>query len=305
MKKELEKLPGNIYKKLTNELYDGVYFVNRERRIIFWNRQAAALTGYRKKEILGKHCYKNILQHIDRHGRQLCLTKYCPLLISMKTGKPCKERVYLKRKDGLRLAIDVHTKPIKYQGRIIGAAEVFRDASAYERVEKQRERAKIISLTDALTSLPNRRYINRKMELELNKFRKYKEDLYIAVVDIDHFKRINDVYGHKTGDLALKRLAYILEHNLRPSDFVGRYGGEEFLIILPHTSPKDAPDVLERLRKAVENSRILNKKGQVTISIGAAKTKLRDKAEVVFKQADQVLYKAKRDGRNRVEFAGS
>ncbi len=301
MKKELEKLPGSIYKKLTNDLYDGIYFVNKKRKIIFWNKQAEELTGYKKKEVIGKYCYDNLLQHIDKHGKKLCLSGTCPLVVSIKTGKPQAHRVYLKRKDDVRVPVDVHTKPIKYRSKIIGAVEVFRDASMYERVERQKERVQNISLLDALTHLPNRRYIDKKIRLELDRLRKHKENLYIGIVDIDHFKKINDTYGHKTGDLVLRKIAHLLDHNLKSTDFVGRYGGEEFLVTLPNTSRKNSSIALERVRSVIEGSKLI--KGKVTISMGVAKTRISDNPEKIFKRADKALYKAKRTGRNRIIFA--
>ncbi len=297
--KELQNLPDDIYKKLTENLYDGVYFVTRERRIIFWNKQAEKITGYKKKEIIGKHCNDNLLQHINKSGKKLCL-KGCPLVASIKTGRPQAYRVYLRRKDGLRVPVDVHVTPVKYHNKIIGAVEIFRDASIYEKVERQKERAQNISLTDALTRLPNRRYIDKKVKMELDRLKKYKEDLHIAILDIDHFKKVNDTYGHKTGDLVLRKIANILDNSLKSTDFIGRYGGEEFLIILPHTSRKNSSIALERMRKMIEGSKLIEKK--VTVSMGVAKTLTGDDPEKIFKRADKALYKAKNSGRNRVIF---
>lgn len=301
MYKELKSLPANIYKKLTEDLYDGLYFVNRNRRIILWNKRAEEITGYKKKEILGKHCFNNILQHIDKAGRKLCLTKYCPLWESIHTGKPSMKRVYLRRKDGVRIPVDVHTMPIRLRDKIIGAIEVFRDASVYERMERQKEIAQKISLVDALTGVPNRRYLNKKLELEIKKYKKYKDDLYLAVADIDHFKRINDKFGHKAGDLVLRKISLLIQNNIRATDFAGRYGGEEFLIILPNTPKSNSWIALARVRKSIEKTKIINRIS-VTISIGAAKAKRTDNPETLFKRADSALYKAKRSGRNRVEY---
>ncbi|MFC1805144.1 diguanylate cyclase [Candidatus Omnitrophota bacterium] len=302
-KNGLEKLPKNIYKQIIEEIYDCVYFVNKKRKIIFWNKQSEKLTGYKKKEILGKYCYDNLLKHIDNRGKKLCLMGGCPLMVAIKTNKPQSHRVYLRRKDGVRIPVDVHTKSIKYRGKTIGAVEVFRDASMYERVERQKERAKNASLLDVLTSLPNRRYINKRLETELNRFIENREELYVSIVDVDHFKRINDTFGHKKGDLVLIKISRILENNLRATDFVGRYGGEEFLIILPNTPRKNCRIALERIRTSVEDSLPLDKKEKVTISIGTAKAKIKDKPDGIFKRADKALYKAKNSGRNTVKFA--
>ena len=303
MKKNLDNhLPEDIYKKLAEELYDGVYFTDKDRKIIFWNRQAENITGYKKKEVLNSHCFDNIQQHIDKNGRTLCTTKHCPLLIAMKSKKPYATRAYLRRKDGVRIPVDVHTLPITYRGKITGAIEVFRDASMYERIEKQRERAKTISIVDQLTSLPNRRFILKRLKLEFNKFKKFKDDLHVAIADIDYFKKINDSFGHDSGDLVLRKIAHILEHKLRVTDYIGRYGGEEFLILLPNTPKENCHTALERVREKIENSNMIHAELKTTISIGVAKAKPDDTHETIFKRADEALYKAKKRGRNRIVF---
>lgn len=302
MNKELKALPRDVYKKLTNELHDGVYFVTKGRKIIFWNKRAEEITGYKASEVIGKHCYNNILKHIDRNGKKLCNSEDCPLVAAIKKDKLYIHRLYMRRKDDVRLPVDVHTKPIKYRNKTVGAVEVFRDASMYERVERQRERARNLSLIDALTALPNRRLIGKRIRLELKRFLKYKEDLHIAIADIDHFKQINDTYGHKAGDLILRNVASILEDNLRPTDFVGRYGGEEFLIILPNTTTENCRIALGRIRRTVEGARLIKARKKATISIGVTRAKTNDTFESVFKRADKALYKAKRRGRNKIVF---
>ena len=301
MKKYIVRLPKNIYKKLTEEIYDGICFITPQRKIIFWNKQAERITGYRKKEALLKHCYENILQHMDKNGRKLCLTKYCLLATSIKKNKLCSGRVYLRRKDRVRIPVDVNVTPICYQGKMMGVVEVFRDASLYERMAQQRNVAKKLSLRDALTGLPNRRYLNKKLSQEIKKFKQSHNDLHSAVLDIDHFKSINDNFGHKTGDVILREVASILENNLRTSDFIGRYGGDEFVVILPNTPKEYSFIVFERIRKIITDKKI-GKKIFVTVSFGVTKAKSKDTPDTIFKRADSALYRAKNNGRNRIEY---
>jgi len=195
----------------------------------------------------------------------------------------------------------VHVSPIVSGRKIQGAIEVFRDASFYERVERQRERAQKISQVDALTSLPNRRYIMKRLRVEIAKFRKYRDDLYVAMVDIDHFKRVNDTQGHAGGDLILRKISHILDHNFRATDYVGRFGGEEFVVILPNTPLKNLQSALERVRSLVENARLLPRGRRVTISLGAAKVRRGDSPASILKRVDNALYSAKQNGRNRIK----
>lgn len=298
MKNELEKLPADIYKKLTEELYDAVYFVNTARKIIFWNKRAAEITGYLKKNIVGKYCYDDILKHIDKDGRPLCTARLCPLVKSIKANRPCAARVYLRRKDGIRIPVDVHIAPIRYKNKVVGAIEVFRDASACERIERQKMQNENMAFLDTLTRLPNRRWIDKRVKLELARFRRHKEYTCVAISDIDHFKKINDTYGHLAGDFALQRVAHILKENIRATDFVGRWGGEEFLVILPNTPLSYALNIFERMRRAVETARHNGHK--VTISIGVSLMRARDTLKTVVRRADSALYRAKQSGRNRV-----
>ncbi|MBI4040864.1 MAG: diguanylate cyclase [Deltaproteobacteria bacterium] len=165
-----------------------------------------------------------------------------------------------------------------------------------------------LSLTDDLTHLRNGRFFKEKMAEELNRSLRYKHPVSIILLDIDHFKKINDVFGHKTGDQALQKIAHILQKNIRNTDFAARIGGEEFVILLPETSKPQAQDMAERLRKAISKTMIFSrekkmKKQPLTASFGVSsyphdKTK---NAKKLLALADKALYRAKKKGRNRIE----
>ncbi|HPN88844.1 MAG TPA: sensor domain-containing diguanylate cyclase [Candidatus Omnitrophota bacterium] len=298
MKRVLQELSDSIFKNIVHQLYDGVYFVNNERQILFWNKQAEKITGYSARAVLNKFCHDNFLMHTDEKGRQLCLQE-CPLTQSIKNNHRYAKRVYLRRKDGVRLPVDIRTGPIKHAGRIVGAVEIFRDASIYERIQRQRDRAKVLAQIDPLTSLSNRRDILKRLGQEMKKAKKFGEELSVAVMDVDYFKEINDRYGHQTGDAVLRNLAALLRQNLRPTDCIGRYGGEEFVLLLKNTPSQNARIVLERIRRAVGEKRWPVMKGhRLTVSIGLTKVYPEDFPDDVFKRADQALYRAKRSGRN-------
>ncbi|MFA5499580.1 MAG: GGDEF domain-containing protein, partial [Candidatus Omnitrophota bacterium] len=202
------------------------------------------------------------------------------------------------------IPVDIHTKPIKHRNKVVGAVEIFRDASIYDRVEKQKDKLRMMSFMDFITSLPNRRYAEKKIKVELSRFKRCGYALHVALIDIDRFKNINDTYGHGAGDIALRKMASLLEDNLRATDFIGRYGGEEFLLILPDTTRRNAGFILEKFRKLVEMHKYQKGKMAITISIGATKALKKDTPETILRRADKALYKAKNSGRNRVCFAG-
>lgn len=161
-----------------------------------------------------------------------------------------------------------------------------------------------LAFIDPLTGLYNRRMFLELAEKKLNEAKRYKESLSLIMLDIDHFKRINDTYGHGVGDMALKSLTEILRKNLRASDIVARWGGEEFVIILPKTTLEQAYNVAEKIRKLVEISAIDLPNGEklkFTVSLGVSFFSGEEDLEELIRQADIALYEAKSKGRNRTE----
>ena len=163
-------------------------------------------------------------------------------------------------------------------------------------------RSKYLSSTDALTGLSNRREFDNVAEKEFLRSKRYNRSMTIAVLDIDFFKNINDTYGHLCGDYVLKEIAYILISNFRKTDYVFRYGGEEFVIILPETDIKNSYIPLERLRKTIEKYEFCfhKKPFNITASIGYAENNVSTLNELI-ENADKSLYDAKFQGRNIIK----
>ena len=155
-----------------------------------------------------------------------------------------------------------------------------------------------IATHDQKTGLYNHVFFRDVFALELDKAKRGKK-LSLIVVDIDHFKQVNDTYGHLTADKILKKVARVLEKEVRKYDIVARFGGEEFFIMLPAATLERAKRIAERVRKAVFNDGNLKKYG-ISISLGVAEYKERDNLDRISRRADKALYKAKKEGRNRV-----
>lgn len=167
------------------------------------------------------------------------------------------------------------------------------------------EEQRLKALTDALTGLPNRAAWTERAEIEEARWQRYGGDLLVAVVDVDHFKRINDDFGHLAGDKVLKIIAQELQKRLRKTDFIARFGGEEFAVLLPATTIDAGHRLLDSLREQVARCPF-HFKGQpvsITFSSGITRLEGEDTVEAAFERADQALYQAKRSGRNRVERA--
>ncbi len=171
-----------------------------------------------------------------------------------------------------------------------------------ETLKKQMEKVKQEIIIDPLTRTYNRRAYDEKLKLEMMGYQRYGRPTALVIIDIDHFKQVNDTYGHRTGDGVLRILSDVMKKEIREIDVLARYGGEEFALILPHTPYRNALDVAERIRQKVEVSRFTykGKPFSVTISLGVGSLKEDDTLEDYVERVDKALYRAKNAGRNRV-----
>lgn len=289
-----------FYEDLLDRISDGVYFVDRDRRITYWNCGAERITGYHAAEVLGHSCAEGILRHVSSRGHQLCLHG-CPLSAVMGDGHPRNAEVFLHHKDGHRVAVTVHGSPIAdASGVITGSVEVFspRTTSAYAGIDRR-------SANDALdpvTGLPPRRLGQLHLDTLANAVRDGSGTLGVLFLDADHFKNVNDTHGHRAGDQVLRMVGQSLANALRRGDVPVRWGGEEFLALLPGTDRAGLESAAERVRMLVENSWIQHGDEQirVTVSIGATMARGQDTSEEVVDRADSLMYTSKVTGRNRV-----
>jgi diguanylate cyclase len=208
--------------------------------------------------------------------------------------------------DGKQLEKDKEGEVKALQERI----KAMEQEADYIRKRLKEERGK--SLRDSLTTLPNREAYDERFELELERWKRYQKPTTLVVADIDLFKRVNDNYGHLSGDKVLQIIAKELKKRIRKTDFVARYGGEEFVMLLPETDLETAITVVEKVREMVgrlpfhfrdENIQITMSFGLIEFKDGCASDDVKDiQQSVLFDRADEALYKAKKNGRNRVEF---
>jgi diguanylate cyclase (GGDEF)-like protein/PAS domain S-box-containing protein len=297
-------LSSHLFETLMDQLQEGVYFVDRARSIQFWNRGAEVLTGYPRDEVVGRCCAANILAHINDAGESMC-TGLCPLAGSMSDGQPCRTEAYLRHKEGHRLPVLIRTSPIRDDsGAIIGALETFTDnttqVAALERIANLEQQA----LMCPLTLVGNRRYAETILAEKMSEWDRYERSFGVVFIDVDHFKSINDQYGHAVGDVTLKMVAATIRNDLRTFDFVGRWGGEEFLVLLQTDDAEELEKAANRLRVLVFNTSKQVSKGriQLTVSAGTTMVKKGDAIPSLIKRADDAMYDSKRQGRNLVTF---
>ena len=294
-------IDNDFSKTILENLFDGVYFVDCDRKILYWNKGAENITGYTSSEVIGKRCSDNI-NHVDDYGIQLCMTT-CPLAKTVADSMPREMNLYIRHKKGHRVPVLIRTIALRHSlGRVIGAVEIFSDSSPKLAITQKIKELEKMALLEPLTELANRRYIELNMQTKLDEMRRYGRPFGILFMDIDHFKKVNDLHGHDIGDKVLIMVSNTFMKNVRASDIVGRWGGEEFLSIMPNINEDQLYFFANKLRVLVEQSGFSLDSGivQVTVSIGATLAQPKDTTETLLERADKLLYYSKATGRNRV-----
>lgn len=291
----------SFYKTLLDEMTDGVYFVDRERRILYWNEGAFRLTGYKSEEVVGRNCEDNLLCHVDAAGRNLCHDG-CPLTASINDGGMHDAPVFLRHKQGRRVPVSVRVRPIRgADGLIVGAVEIFSDDTAQHAARRKTKEMERLAFLDQVTQLPNRRYLEMSLQTALSECQVHKDPFGLLIFDLDGFKSINDSYGHASGDRVLQEVAKTLAGALRTTDIVGRWGGDEFVAVLRHVDGNSLQRLAERCCALVAQTSILANNGSrlgMSVSIGGALVKTEDTCEALIRRADELMYRSKSRGRN-------
>ena len=291
------------YLELLSYLYEGVYVVDKNRKIIFWNVGSEQITGYKSEEVINSHCYNNILRHVTEDGRELCFDG-CPLHHTLATGELQEADVFLHHKEGHRIPVKVKSIPI-YDDKenIVAAIEVFTDERYKMETYNENRKLKELLVTDPLTQISNRRYLDFHLESCKKEADEFETTFGLLFFDIDHFKNVNDTHGHDVGDEILKLTSRTISANIRGDDKVGRWGGEEFLAVIKMDHLGGLRKVANKLRLLVSESAHKQESGKelkVTVSIGGTLYNPGESLADLVKRADSYMYEAKDSGRNRV-----
>lgn len=269
-------------------------------KLLWVNPGVERLTGYSAEECMNQRSHPMEIVHPeDREtlARAMASAGKAPSMTEIEFRVVCKDGT-------VRWCAAVSQPAIDTQGRNVGFRASIRDISDRKALQHQLE---LLASTDPLTGVVNRRRFFHTAEAELYRARRYDRPLVLALIDIDHFKRINDTYGHAVGDDTLKTLAHAVGNRLRRSDLFARFGGEEFVLLLPETQLGDGLRLCERLRQMVETIKLqIPDRAEpfgFAVSIGVADLQHDgDSLNQLLARADAALYKAKRDGRNQVAY---
>ena len=259
--------------------------INLDKRILDVSDALCDISRYSKKELIGE---KISIFYNDKTMSAL----YKKIFKQIKSGDIWEGEIKEKSKDNTYYWLKSTILPnFDENQKIISFTSISEDITDKKTIE-------VLSQTDKLTQLVNRHKMDKCLESELDRFKRVKTPFAILLIDIDKFKEVNDNYGHQIGDVILIELSKILKENSRKIDIVGRWGGEEFLIICSNTNKDGAIVYAEKIRKKVEEFNFSHVKNK-TISIGVSEILENDTLSLLIKRADDNLYLAKKQGRNR------
>ena len=283
------------YRELVENANDIVYTLDLAGNFTSANRAAERLTGYTHEEILRLNL-SQIVSPIDlRRVRQVLQDK-------IADGRPATTYpLDIYAKDGSTVSLELSTR-LKYQdGVVVGSQGIARDITERKRLQEELQQQ---ATTDDLTGVSNRRHLLALAQRELQRAVRLKHPVAIALLDIDRLKEINDTYGHATGDRMLQAFAKTCRENIREIDLFARFGGDEFALVVPEANREQAYQAVERVRAAVAAMSIDVDGKRVSLTMSAGISSLTDEHEsldTLLVRADRFLYRAKEDGRNRVE----
>jgi diguanylate cyclase (GGDEF)-like protein len=305
--------------QLLDHLSIGAAVIDRSLRIVFWNRWMAEHGMLSQDEVIGRPIHEVmpalIKKGFVKKAREVFHTGQ-PSFFNKKLHQNIfpfySGRSYIEKQLAPMEQTVILSPLLDSEGNtnevLISVFDISDWISYQNELLRTQTELQRLSQTDDLTQVPNRRSVMDRLTEELLVHKRKKRPLSVALLDIDHFKKINDSFGHHTGDMILREMAQLVSGMLRDYDAMGRYGGEEFVIVLPETNGEHAFRVADRLREGIEKHEftVNDRTYRITVSLGIASKgdEENPSLEELFKEADRCLYLAKASGRNRTEIAG-
>lgn len=296
------KMSNIFLENILQSIREPLCIFNKDLRIIYANDEYAGMKGVDIKDIIGKKCYS-----VFHRSKKPC--RDCIIKKTIISGNPCAKEKIVKKEENMDFWWELYTYPVRDEkGDITAVIEYSRDITERKKMELENFRLitklREISKYDDLTGLLNRKTIIECLHYEFEKIKRYGGELSIIFTDVDNFKEINDTCGHMTGDTVLKKLADTLKSVTRKSDILGRYGGDEFLFILPGTSSKGAKRFCEKIRNSLQGIKYHlpdQREISITLSSGIAvyQKGIKDLNQLI-QMADQALYQSKKKGKNMI-----
>ena len=290
-----------FYARMMESMADGVIFVDHVGTVTRWSPGAEQLTQIRQASVLDRQWTPSLLGLRTADGEPIDDGE-CPVVYAITSGTQSMDRYMFKGLRDRYITVDLHVVPVlASDGTKHGATIIIRDASPETNLEERVQTLHEKASRDALTSVANRAEFDRQMIECVQQHALEGSTFSLIISDIDHFKAVNDTYGHQAGDEVLVAFAALMQRSCRQGDLVARYGGEEFVIICKNCPASSASDLAEKIRSELaEMPQEALSGNSVTSSFGITELQPGDTAETLLRRADRALYKAKDGGRNRV-----
>jgi diguanylate cyclase (GGDEF)-like protein/PAS domain S-box-containing protein len=293
-------------RRLLDNMNDAVVFIDRSQRIQYWNHGAERLTDISSDSVHLRQWKSSLLKMSDT-GEEPLDEQECPVSKAMKTGQPSVRRLFIRGRKQEVLSVEAHAVPVPAaDGNVVGAALLMHDVSSETSLEERCQNLHEIAKRDPLTQVANRAEFDRVHELFVVVHQEQQLPCSLVMCDIDHFKRVNDTFGHPAGDEVIKSFARLLKMACRSGDLVARYGGEEFVVLCTGCGNAAAARRAEHLRKSFADCAQAALGGRkVTASFGVTEIQPGDTPATMLRRADRALLCAKRNGRNSVVQLGT
>ncbi|NLN93934.1 MAG: diguanylate cyclase [Candidatus Hydrogenedens sp.] len=249
---------------------DGVYIVDRQRVIMYWNKAAERIAGYTAEEVIGKSCADNILIHVTETGVKLC-TGPCPMSDSINNGKANQARVYLHHKEGHRIPVYVRTAPFLNQANsIVGGIELFSEDAPRIQDKKSSKKSQEAGQQCSVTQLPNRSYLARELETDLNDYREHGYIFGVIQFHMTDLEQVLELHGSETRDNVIRMVGKTISYGVRPFDVVGRWNESSFLGIFTADSIEGLKKIAGRILVLTGHSKIMLGNTAVTTGLCCA-----------------------------------
>ncbi len=296
---------ANLCNSVLDQIQDAVVWVDENRKVVYWTKAAEQISGREAASVLGQACSELPGLFTDLGGVDICRDK-CPVAMTLKDGAPRTLDVYLQHKEGFRTPASLRIIPVfKDGGAIIGAVETFTGTAPKVTIPLALAELEKMGLVDPESGIPSKQYLDMTLNTRLEEFQKYGLSFGMIYVDIDNYGKILEKQGRFNASKIIRTVARTLHKNIRFFDIVGRWGTEEFLIVLLNIDEGRLDIVANKLRLLVAESYITTETGilNTTVSMGASLVLRYDTVESLIKRGEQLMMHSKWLGKNRVSMS--
>lgn len=295
------------FRCVLDNLQLGVYLVDRQRQILFWNQGAEAITGYLRHEVVGRFCHDNLLQHCSHQGCALCTTD-CPLAQTLHEGKPRALQLYLRHKAGHRLPVHLRVVPIRNQrGGVVGAAGTFEEQEIHPEPEFRQGSLALHGCLDPVSGIPNHAFTRFRLQESIDTYKLYGLEFGILRLDIQDWPHLIETHGREAAHHMLETVAHTVQHVLSGSGFVGRWAESGVLAMIPNCSTVELVQHRQEIQQVAASSSIQwwDEHLSATIASGAAMVQNGDDIDSLVARAQDNLRAQSRSSPGLEEIPGT